>query len=546
MKTIYIKFSAILCCLATLSGCNPDLAKSVDETDKKVYNIIDSTWNNTDIDEHNQYRITDSENISTLSEIRQLLASDNKTLPLSSALIIAVKNNRQYQQQKEQLYLTALDQVQVEHIYEGSWLAGGESYINKTDDETALGNDGSIAFNKLLATGARISSELSIGCIDIISGDLRSGLSVVASAAITQPLLRGAGRKVALENLTQSQRNTLYQIRNFNLFRQNFVTEIITDYYNILLVNEIQENYAQQYDIVNDFYEKLKTRATAGRVSSHELEQAQQDVVQTMTDYISAKKRYEDDLAEFKHKLILPPDLEIVLDNTELKLLKEHIAAPLELTEDKAIELALTQRLDLLNAADISDDAERKVEVAADAIRTELNLVGLAQNETSEQTTFGFGSSNLRQTQQRYSLALEVDLPFDRVAETNAYRKSLIDVIKAQRNQQELTEKIALEIRENYRRIFENKELYNNEINGMNLATKRSANTVLSSRYGRTNTRDVLDAQKDLLQAKNQSVEALVNYAISNLDLIRNTGLIKLKDESSWYKPLSRDYSMVK
>ena len=49
----------------------------------------------------------------------------------------------------------------------------------------------------------------------------------VLSYSITQPLLFGAGRKVGLETLTQSERQLLYDVRSLSRFRQQFFTDIV-------------------------------------------------------------------------------------------------------------------------------------------------------------------------------------------------------------------------------------------------------------------------------------------------------------------------------
>src|SRR5439155_3632390 len=44
-----------------------------------------------------------------------------------------------------------------------------------------------------------------------------------------QPLLRGGGKAVALESLTQAERNLLYQIRNYARFRKELYVEIASN-----------------------------------------------------------------------------------------------------------------------------------------------------------------------------------------------------------------------------------------------------------------------------------------------------------------------------
>jgi len=43
---------------------------------------------------------------------------------------------------------------------------------------------------------------------------------------ISQPLLRGGGMAVALEPLTQSERNLLYEVRRFGRFNKEFFVQI--------------------------------------------------------------------------------------------------------------------------------------------------------------------------------------------------------------------------------------------------------------------------------------------------------------------------------
>ncbi len=46
--------------------------------------------------------------------------------------------------------------------------------------------------------------------------------------SFVQPLLRGGGRAVTLEPLTQAERNLLYAVRSFGLFRQQFFVVTLT------------------------------------------------------------------------------------------------------------------------------------------------------------------------------------------------------------------------------------------------------------------------------------------------------------------------------
>ena len=512
--------------LGLLSGCDVDLAKTTHETDAHVYQIVDETWSN-DIGDKSNYRISDlvadPNNIEISVEM-----PDSGILTLPQAVALATAHNRVYATEKETLYLTALDQIDVQHLYEPIPFAGGQGGVLKDGNGTRSEVFGQYGIQQLLATGARVGGDISLGWIDIISGDLRSGFSTVATAMITQPLLRGAGRKVALENLTQAQRNTLYQIRGFNRYRKEFVTFIISEYYLVLQLNDEQINTRNHYYDLVEVYADLQKRATAGRLPQHELEQANQDRLVALSDYIQSRKDYKNAVGAFKMLLSVPPNTELLLDMDELDALEKSVPNNLQLLEKRAIEVSLGQRMDLANAADRVADAERKVEVAADAIRAELNLIGIAGTQKLDSQT----------TRERYELSLQLDLPIDRLAEKNAYRRTLIDLMQQQRNHQEMTDTVILEVRKAYRQMQEARQRYEVEFRSYQLAEKRSKNTLLLLQYDRANTRDLLDAREDFLDAKNEATKAIVDYAIASLDFFRDTGAMKIKPDGMWEKSI--------
>ena len=522
--------------LGPLSGCDVDLAKTTQKTDAHVYQILDETWSG-DIGDKSNYRIADLADDPNNIEI-SVEIPDSGILTLPQAVALATARNRVYATEKETLYLTALDQIDVEHLYEPIPFAGGKGGLFEDGSDRGRGGFGEYGIQQLLATGAQVGGDISLGWMDIISGDFRSGFSTVATAMITQPLLRGAGRKVALENLTQAQRNTLYQIRSFNRYRKEFVTSIISEYYLVLELNDQQINARNYYYDLVEVYNNLQKRARAGRLPQHELEQANQDKLEALSSYAQSRKDYKNALDAFKMLLSVPPNATLSLDMHELEALEKSVSNNLKLSEEYAIEVSLGQRMDLANAADRVNDAERKVEVAADAIRAELNLIGSVTSETPKRTVFGAEPGELRRTRDRYELSLELDLPIDRLAEKNAYRRALIDLMQQQRNHQETTDTVILEIRKAYRQMQEARQRYEVEFRSYQLAEKRSKNTLLLLQYDRANTRDLLDARKDFLDARNAATEAIVDYAIASLAFFRDTGTMKIQPDGMWEKSI--------
>ena len=65
----------------------------------------------------------------------------------------------------------------------------------------------------------------------------------------------------------------------------------------------------------------------------------------------------------------------------------------------------------------------------------------------------------------------------------------------------------------------------------------RSTNLFLEA--GRAEVRDVLDAQRSLLQAQNALTDALVSYRVSTLEMQRDMGVLQVDSEGLWteYEP---------
>ena len=540
-RTLFHTLILMACILFT--GCGRDLSKTTAKTDEKVYELIDKAWED-DFGKKSSYQIDDELKEVDTSELFVSFSEAGK-LKLPQAVAIAASYNRAYSTEKEMLYLTALEQIDINHLYEPIPFAGGGMGMSQNGENRSRGIFTESGVQQLLATGAQIGVNVGIGWLDIISGDMRSGLSTVATAVITQPLLRGAGRRVALENLTQAEQNTLYQVRSFNRYRKTFVISVISNYYRVVQQKRKQVNVFENYGYLAKTYTNLQKRAKAGKVSSYEYEQADQDMLEARSQHMQARKEYNDMLDEFKMQLAISPDVEFDLDMDELDALKESVFEEIDMSEEQAIEIALNQRLDLANAADQVIDAERKVEVAADAIRAELNLVGSIGKQSSFKSIFGASNAAIERTQNAYDLSVKLDLPIDRVAEKNAYRRALIALIQQQRSHHEMNDKVILEVRAAYRKMHEMQMRYEIEVQGMVVAEKRARNAVLLIQYGRANTRDILDAYEDLLDAKNEATDTLVDYTIASLEFYRDTGMMKIQPDGMWEKQLPSYVSQV-
>ncbi len=519
----------MICSLIVLygpAGCTQHNYKN--EADEQVYKIIDQKWRD-DFGTKANYKVGDTEpSAGDIRIAKAVPASGVLTLP--QAVAIATAYNREYQTQKEELYIKALDLRLTRHDFEKQYFGVVTGGYNADRNDEVVGIEANFGFNQLLAQGTIITTRVALAWADVLTGNMRSGLTSILSATITQPLLRGSERKVVLENLTQAERDTLYQVRAFNRFRQTFVVSVISRYYGVLQLWDVMESAQKNCDTLGLLIGKVETLANAGRIPKLELERVRQEKLRAYDEYIQARKQYQQALDEFKITLSLPTNAEFQLDTKVLEALKNSEMKMPNFSDTEAIETALLRRLDLVNVADAVTDAERKVYVAADSLRAELNLVGSADASSARRAD----RQTLNRTREDYSLGFELDLPLDRVPEQSVYRKALLTLNQRQREYEQASDTVKLEVRNAYRDLTEAAQRYSVQTEASELAEKRYNNTLTLLQYGRASSRRVLNALEDMLDARNNSTQALVAFAVASLNFYSDTGVLYVRPDGMW------------
>jgi len=167
-----------------------------------------------------------------------------------------------------------------------------------------------------------------------------------------------------------------------------------------------------------------------------------------------------------------------------------------------------------LNRIAATNDAERKVRVAEEALKIGLGLeASTAKSENS--------SAN-------WSAGFSLDLPINRIPQHNAYRSSLISLEFARRSEQEMGDVIKASLRDEARKVRNTKQSYQIQLNAVELAQQRVESTELSLAAGRSDTRSALDARRALVSAKNAATSALVDRLLARLSLLSELGLLRI------------------
>ena len=507
-----------------MSACGTTYYK--DDADREVYGIIDSK--SRDIDGMpSTFAIDQPEKPVSDSQAAASLI----VLSLEDVLEIAVENSRDYQRQKEGLYSQGLALTLERHTFDPIFSGSVSGEIEREARRNSVSAALSAGVSKMLVTGGDISIAITTNLFRFISeGDPARAATSVLSASIVQPLLKGAGRRVALESLTQSERDMVYAIRDFVRFRKSLSVGIAKSYYDILQQKDTLTNAWNNYQNLKMERERAELMAMAGRLPEFQVDQTEQDELRARDRWIRAKESYENLLDEFKIDLAMPTDIAVELDPAEMVKLTEKGIVPPMVSAEEAITLAIEGRLDLKNTRARVEDAGRKVEVAANALKPRLDLSSSASVGTIGETKpfdFDFGGAS-------YSAGLELELPLDRKAERNTYRRALINLVASERNLAERIDEIKQEVRNASRNLDQAQQSYEIQKNSLSLAEQRVESTTLLQQAGRASTRDILEAREALLEAQNAVSRALVDHFNARLDLFLAMENLRIDDKGLW------------
>jgi outer membrane protein TolC len=156
-------------------------------------------------------------------------------LKLDQAAELGLINSREYQDAREDLYLTALPVTLERFAFAAQFFAVGQAIREWAGRDTsvpasernswALNNN--TGFTKLFSTGALLLFNFANQTVFNLTGPGRELTSQsMINLDFVQPFLRGGGRAVTLEPLTQAERNLVYAIRNYARFRKTFYVAI--------------------------------------------------------------------------------------------------------------------------------------------------------------------------------------------------------------------------------------------------------------------------------------------------------------------------------
>ena len=460
-------------------------------------------------------------------------------ISLDDALRVGAKNNRKFRTLKETVFVKALALDSEEYAFSTTFsgmilgaLTGDPELIKES---AKAGGDSTLARRKF-EQGAVMTGNAAIDIARMIRDDWHS-FAWTGDMTMSIPLLRGAGRDIVREPLTQAERNLVYSIWTFERYRQTFALSIAKAYFNVLKNLQNHRNSGDNVKRLEQNFSRAEMMFKAGRMDRIQMDQAKTDLLNARQTMITTMQNYLDALDNFKISLGLPPEMPIELRDEELRALETRMEALAAASEDALAEYpeeafaltdSLLRRRDLAVVRGAVEDAERAVKIRADALRADLTVEGGVTYDASRPKHGNVDDSTATRAQVKFSM------PWDRRRERNQYRQALVTRDQAARSYTEEADGVKNEVRAGYRNLVAARALYGNKVEAYKTACMRVEANDLFMQSGRSSMRDILEAEAALLSARNALCSAVIDWWTSDLSLRCAIGSFDVRRDGTW------------
>lgn len=451
---------------------------------------------------------------------------DTIQLSLRDALRLSQVQGREYLDAEEDYLLTAISLLIERHQWGPRLFNDTTVRVGGDGDEGRFDNALNVV-NTLRATQrlpyggeaeARWVWNASEQLRSSVAGQYRNASELILDASV--PLLRGAGM-VAREDIIQAERDVIYAARDFESFRRSYFVSIAQDYFRLLQTIAELQNRTLQLESLRLFVRQEEALYEAGRRSEFQVNNARNDLVSAMSSLASNREQYTLAVDRFKLRLGIAVEQPLQLINASIV-----VGEPATNIEE-ATGYALGYRLDLQNRRDQLDDSRRGVLIARNQLLPDLDLSGQVGIPTDADERNG--GLEIDPDETSWDVGLALSLPLDRRIERLQLRQAIIRYEQQRRSLDEFTDNVVLEVRQRLRAIELSR--FNLELAEARVRINERAIQEQRLRADEIDTRDRLDAEENLLDARNSRDAALTDLRVAILDYLDAAGLLRVSPE---------------
>ncbi|MFN0195994.1 MAG: TolC family protein [Planctomycetaceae bacterium] len=204
---------------------------------------------------------------------------------------------------------------------------------------------------------------------------------------------------------------------------------------------------------------------------------------------------------------------------------------------EEAVNYALENRLDLMNARAAVMDARRAVEVAANELEGVLDVVV----EGDIGTKPGSKPFEFRADRSTFRTGLQFTTPLNQISQRNQYRAALIAYQRARRTYMQTEDSVKIQVRRDWRQLKvlkKNFEMQRRTIRSSSVqfdqAVENAANPAQAGNPSSQQGLNLVNALNSILNAQNSFIGIWVNYEQNRLNIYQDMGMMDIDSQGIW------------
>jgi outer membrane protein TolC len=378
--------------------------------------------------------------------------------------------------------------------------------------------DANASLAQLLPTGATASAAFT----NFWSKD-NLGLPTSRSAqpeltlSLSQPLLKGFGKQVTERGITTADDAMEISLAGWNQKALDTAADARNRFLTLVKAREGLATRLASLAVARRVHEEGEARVKAGVLAAFELHDSEFGVLQREKDLLDAELAERDAADQLRLTLHLPPGTVLAPAETSWT----DVPDP---SEEDAFGVALRRRPDLTKARTTLRTAEFNERISRNLALPALSLEGSA-GVTGTATEYGDAIDDMKSGKSpNWAVGLRIEVPLGNNAARADVAAARLKTRQARVGVAVLEESAALEIRTALRALETRRKQEEVSRKGVDVAETRLASFLKRGKLGLATTKDVLDAEANLVQAKDNLSAARADFQSALTSLWKSTG----------------------
>lgn len=336
---------------------------------------------------------------------------------------------------------------------------------------------------------------------------------------LIQPLLKNYGKEPTELAIMVARNSKGESLERFRTALIDTVARVRGEYFKLYSLREDLEVKKTSLALARKILDDTKARVRAGVLPAMEILNAEFGVASREKELIDAEKAVQDQNDVLRVLLQLP-------DGDELVPVDMPTKAPLSVNETELVRLSLENRPEIREQRTALESRELEMRVARNRTLPDLNLnasmalTGLDRRYNRDLEKVGSADYPV------WGVGLQFSYPLGNNAAENGYIKSKLRLEQAKTRLRSLEANVENEVKAAIRGVESGYKQLEVADRGRAFAEERLRSFIKKNEVGLATTKDLLDVENDLAEAKSNQIKALVGYTDAITRLWRTTGEI--------------------